>query len=664
VSNYKDDTPKSGVPGISWHAANGNWIVRHKVKGVEQFLGSFDDLEDAKRVKAQAMVLREPKPRRHDDSTDGYSDAFLSETFALDDDDDAMWRKRPFTSDMNLKQQRENARWNSRHAGKKLDERPKLTGTRHMWARDIVARLVAIRERPESADEAVTPRWKQTLGMPQRGDYEAILATVRALPSEEREVHASRLEGLIIPAALFGEGPLARMLTKVKREIGLNQRELYVLSGMKDPFAQDTPTGHQLGRWLKVRLDLYAPGRTIHLRGVHYLLVATKARKPDGTPYTNTKADYTWLNDRVAKAARWLRYVPFDRIVDERNEEAIIARAPRGATAFPSVYVSTGYNGLDLPKPVSVSRAMPHAVLAGLRADQRFCFAVFGEKSSLAEVLKPFAERHGADLFIATGELSERRAYEMARDAVRDGRTLVCLTFCDFDPSGHQMPVSIGVKLMAQKTLQFPGFDFIVQPVALSLDDVVRLKLPTAMVEKEDKRKDAWQEAHAEALIEAGLLTQEEVDGGGLAQVEIDALTAIMPEELNRIAEAAIAPYLDNDLEARTNEVRQAWEDEAETALTVGIDRSSLDLLSHAERLAANRFNALLRSLGRTKDRLDAIEARMLTHAEGVALPPIPEAPKADGERSEAAKPMIDSVWGYLRMVKAMKDRKAYDETP
>ena len=72
----------------------------------------------------------------------------------------------------------------------------------------------------------------------------------------------------------------------------------------------------------------------------------------------------------------------------------------------------------------------------------------------------------------------------------------------------------------------------------------------------------------------------------------------------------------------------------AEEALTVGVDRARLDLLSHAERLTANRFNSLLRSLGRSKDRLDAIEARMAWHAEQVALPPIPDAPKADGERS------------------------------
>ena len=61
---------------------------------------------------------------------------------------------------------------------------------------------------------------------------------------------------------------------------------------------------------------------------------------------------------------------------------------------------------------------------------------------------------------------------------------------------------------MAQQVLQFPTFEFAVQPVALTLEDVVRLRLPTAMVEKNDKRMDMWQDAHAPALIEAGLLTQ------------------------------------------------------------------------------------------------------------------------------------------------------------
>jgi hypothetical protein len=45
---------------------------------------------------------------------------------------------------------------------------------------------------------------------------------------------------------------------------------------------------------------------------------------------------------------------------------------------------------------------------------------------------------------------------------------------------------------------------------------------------------------------------------GTLAQVEIDAPTAINPAELNRMAEAAIAPYLEPELAARAAELQIA----------------------------------------------------------------------------------------------------------
>jgi hypothetical protein len=61
----------------------------------------------------------------------------------------------------------------------------------------------------------------------------------------------------------IGKGPLALQLIATKRELGLNNSDLMVLSSGKDPFGLDTPEGHKLGRWLMVRLDLHAPGRVI-----------------------------------------------------------------------------------------------------------------------------------------------------------------------------------------------------------------------------------------------------------------------------------------------------------------------------------------------------------------------------------------------------------------
>ena len=95
-----------------------------------------------------------------------------------------------------------------------------------------------------------------------------------------------------------------------------------VLSSGKDPFGQTRRSATFSGAGSGVRLDLHAPGRVTYLRGVHYLLVSVQAVKPDGERYRNTRDDYEWLNDRVGKAARWLRYIDFERVVDERNSEA------------------------------------------------------------------------------------------------------------------------------------------------------------------------------------------------------------------------------------------------------------------------------------------------------------------------------------------------------
>jgi hypothetical protein len=695
MSGRRKDLPQSGVAGIRWSEAHGKWIVRFK--GADhrvRYLGLFerDDLDEAKSVLAAARVQHgEGERAGHDDSTTQLSDAILAERFVLDGDGDVFWIEKPIVG--TKAQMQEAARWNSRHAGLTLPKRISFLheGRRYqrVYAADIVKRLAAIRD---AENPSVATAETQGECMPQGhapGDYETKLAEALAIEDRAaREAKAEALEGEIIPPDPVGKGPLALLLMETKRRLDLNQPDLLVLSIGKDPFEQDTPRGHAYGRWLRVRLDLHAYGRIIHIRGIHYLLVAVQVTKPDGTRYENTKKDYEWLNDRVAKAARWLRYVGFDEIVDERNEEAVRVRAERVLTPISVAYVTTGYAGstVVLPEPLAIHRAEPRPILSGFDPKQRFCFAVFGEKSSLNEVLKPFVQRHNADLFIAVGELSERRAYEMARDAVRDGRKLICFTFSDFDPSGMQMPVSIAVKLMALRELEFPSLEFAIVPAALTLEQVIRLRLPTAMVDKKDKRRKLWQQTFAPPLIEAGLLPEsarwqdgdeDERDAGGkmvakpLAQVEIDALAAINPAELDRIAEAAIAPYLDATLNRRAEAAKSDWIRRAQEALTQGSNRTRLDMLSHAERLRANRFNGLLRSLTQAKDRVDAIEAAMEGLVRGVALPPIPELPEAEpsltvepleaGEPPETVEPLVDSDWGYLHMVEAMKARKKYE---
>ena len=100
-------------------------------------------------------------------------------------------------------------------------------------------------------------------------------------------------------------------------------KRLTVLAAQHDPFRLDTPAGHRDGKWLAdTAAGLGLGDRKIHLRGLHYMVIGEP--KPDGTSYTNTDNDWTWLQESAGKAARWLGYIGFDQISDQRNSEPVV----------------------------------------------------------------------------------------------------------------------------------------------------------------------------------------------------------------------------------------------------------------------------------------------------------------------------------------------------
>jgi hypothetical protein len=115
---------------------------------------------------------------------------------------------------------------------------------------------------------------------------------------------------------------LGDLLREAKRESRLGLSELTVLSPQNDPYRIDTPTFHEAGRWFRDQLDrLGLAGK--HLRGIHYALLGSTAL-PNGQPYVNTGENWDWLQDVAAKAARWLGYVPFEAIRDQRNAAPVV----------------------------------------------------------------------------------------------------------------------------------------------------------------------------------------------------------------------------------------------------------------------------------------------------------------------------------------------------
>jgi hypothetical protein len=364
---------------------------------------------------------------------------------------------------------------------------------------------------------------------------------------------------------------LRSVLEDASASIGCSLGDLTVLSAQVDPYRLDTPSGHRDGQWIAEQLDRLV-GRTkkIHWRGLHYTLVSTtRLIKPNGQRYLNTDEDWSWLQDTAGKAARWLGYIDFDRIIDQRNAPPIIHRKAR---VEPQAFVSIGLN-VEIPDADDLE---PWPFAEGFEPRQAYHFVIFGEKASLEEVVLPIARAKQADLYLPTGEISDTLLYQIAKDANDDGRPLVLFALADCDPAGRQMSVSIGRKLQAFHDLFFPKLEFEVVPAALTAEQVRDLGLPSTPLKETEKRADRWRQAF------------------GIEQTEIDALATLRPNVLREILERAFDPYFDRTLAGRVARAETEWDQRAQEALQGQIDQEALEeLRAEAEERLAELDDAI-----------------------------------------------------------------------
>jgi hypothetical protein len=420
------------------------------------------------------------------------------------------------------------------------------------------------------------------------------------------------------------------VLEHARHELRCGRNKLTVLSTQIDPYRLDTPAGHRDGGWLAEQLDrAVGAGRRIHWRGLHYAIVAPgNIRKPNGELYLNNDADWTWLASCAGKAARWLGYIDFERITDNRNSDPVVHRK---ATVTPKTWVSVG---LDVTIP-DIDDAAPCAGVTGFEGRQPYALTMFGEKTSLEDVLLPIARRFGADLYLPAGEISDSLLYRMAKDGAEDGRTMVVLVLADCDPAGRQMAVSIGRKLQALRDLRFPSLKFEVAPVALSVEQVRQLELPSTPLKETERRADRWREAF------------------GVEQTEIDALATLRPRDLEQIVTAAIAPYFDASLNARVSAAEREWRAAAQQAID---DQIGEDALAVVRERAAER-------LGDLEAEIESINQQLRAIADGVVDLPavvIPE-PVVDEKHARQAS-LISSEWTWAEATQALLARKSYGE--
>ncbi|MBN1631744.1 MAG: hypothetical protein JW990_18470 [Thermoleophilia bacterium] len=422
---------------------------------------------------------------------------------------------------------------------------------------------------------------------------------------------------------MMATSPLREQLKTTAAQCGSSLGALTVLAPQNDPFRVDTPARHRDGRWLaETARELGLGERTIHLRGLHYMLIGRP--KPDGTPYANTDADWTWLQADAGKAARWLGYLPFEQIVDQRNSAPVVEIWEPNE---PTAYLSPGLD-IEVPAPEDI---VPTITVKGFEGVQPYKLVMFGEKASLAEVLLPLAREHHADLYLPTGEISDTLLHQMARIGANDGRPLVVLCFSDCDPAGWQMPISIARKLQALSTVAFPGLDFQVHRACLVPEQVRTHGLPSTPLKATELRGERWCEAM------------------GVEQTEIDALASLRPDLLRTIAQEALAPFFDSTLEARVRRARDAWLDEAQEVVKGILGEEELEVFREQ---AAQKLSHM-------QDEIERLKAGVSVSVTYDDLPAF-EIPEAELLSGTDRTPLIDSRWPFIEQCLALKEAKSY----
>lgn len=411
---------------------------------------------------------------------------------------------------------------------------------------------------------------------------------------------------------------------------GRSMKDLTVLAPQHDPYRMDTPSNRRDASWFKRMVDRFVgESGTIHLRGLHYRISsAVDVEMPNGKPYINSEGCWNWLQSQASRTARWLDFVPFERIVDERNE------APLLYIAEPGICESGWCRGDRLEMPWKYDEAIFTDYQADNTADaasQPYRIIFFGEKTSLKEILLPFVARVYGELILPTGEASDTLIAGVASRAAADTRQAVVLYFSDFDPSGHQMAISVARKLQALCDMRHPNLEIQLHPVALTLKQVKELNLPSTPLKETEKRGDKWR-----AMM-------------GYEQVEIDALIALNPSALREIVLDALQPFFDFDLAKRTEDAVEEWNEEAEQ-----IAESRPEYSESRERVT-KAFEEVKEAIEKLHDLQDE-QYEILKAIE------LPELEVPEPELSKEPPPaLFDSTLDYVEATDRLKSHKRWE---
>lgn len=260
-------------------------------------------------------------------------------------------------------------------------------------------------------------------------------------------------------------------------------------------------------------LSRYEPG-ILTIRALHYQLVSIGM--------TNTLQHYK----RVVAAmevARWDGLVDFEAFSD--RDRAMCGETKAEPTNLAAKQLEAKRQVGLWMRSYSKNRWENQPYYPEILIEKKALEGVFAKPCAKWDVAVGACKGYPSLTFLF--ELSER-----LKNAQNEGKQPIILYFGDYDPSGEDIPRSIGENLE-----KFGVYGVEIRRIALMEQQVIEWKLPPAPAKETDSRTANWD---------------------GLGQVELDA---VKPEKLIAMLNDAIGEIFDNDL---YDELQETEDDERE----------------------------------------------------------------------------------------------------
>ena len=413
---------------------------------------------------------------------------------------------------------------------------------------------------------------------------------------------------------------------------GCRVTDLIALAPQNDPFYVGKPSDLVLGQWFATLWHRLGFRQGVHIRRVHYQIISQNppVKLPNGTPYVNTESCWDTLN-QAAKMARYLELVDPAAFVDRRNPDPVLYTSHD--TSQPAIYTDDRLWTLpslpDFP-------ALPRYQVYGYAPQQRYHMEIWCEKSTVNDVLLPLCEQYGANLQTGLGELSITATLAVARRIEASGKPARIFYVSDFDPAGRSMPVAVARKVEYFVDRLGLAVDVRLFPVVLSVEQVQAYRLPRTPIKETERRAGRFEDRY------------------GVGAVELDALEALHPGELERLLSAEMDRYYDATLDEQARQVQEQLEaDLNEIRLAIVADHQDAIAALEADyaQIRAD-FSARMADHNQRLQRLwQRLTAEMDAQVLDVSDYPLPQPAEAD----ELEEGLYNSTRDYLAQIAEYK---------